>query len=170
MAADKLAGEYYLGFYHRKFGLDVTSFRFFNIFGPRQDPSSPYSGVISIFVDRLARGEPVTIFGDGRQTRDFVYVGDLAQLLRKALGLRDLAGQVINVGRGRQSSLLDLIGALEQSSGKVLARTHATARVGDIRHSCADVTKLGKLLGGVPETDLRTGLDALLRYRADGVR
>jgi UDP-glucose 4-epimerase len=163
-AADKLAGEHYLRFYHSKFGLDTTSFRFFNIFGPRQDPSSPYSGVISIFTDRLARNEPVTIFGDGRQTRDFVYVGNLARLLSQALGLRSLAGQVFNVGRGQQSSLLDLIGALEQLSGKTLARHHADPRVGDIRRSCADVTRLRQAFGAVPETDLATGLDALLRY------
>jgi UDP-glucose 4-epimerase len=71
-AADKLAGEYYLRFYHAKFGIETTAFRFFNIFGPRQDPSSPYSGVISIFVERVSQDEPVTLFGDGRQTRDFV--------------------------------------------------------------------------------------------------
>src|SRR3990170_3898667 len=84
-AADKLAGEYYLRFYHAKFGIETTAFRFFNIFGPRQDPSSPYSGVISIFIERVSRGEPVTIFGDGRQTRDFVYVGDLVKLLVQAV-------------------------------------------------------------------------------------
>lgn len=164
-AADKLAGEYYLQFYAGKYGLDTTAFRFFNIFGPRQDPSSPYSGVISIFADRLARGEPATIFGDGLQTRDFVFVGDLAQLLAEALQRRDLAGQAINVGRGQPSSLLDLIAALEKLSGRSLARTHAGARVGDIRHSCADVTRLRTLLGFVPSTELGTGLDALLRYR-----
>lgn len=164
-AADKLAGEYYLQFYAGKYGLDTTAFRFFNIFGPRQDPSSPYSGVISIFADRLARGEPATIFGDGLQTRDFVFVGDLAQLLAEALQRRDLAGQAINVGRGQPSSLLDLIAALEKLSGRSLARTHAGARVGDIRHSCADVTRLRTLLGFVPSTELETGLDALLRYR-----
>lgn len=163
-AADKLAGEHYLSFYHSKFGLDTTSFRFFNIFGPRQDPSSPYSGVISIFTDRLRRGEPVTIFGDGQQTRDFVYVGDLARLLVKALGLRTLAGQVMNVGRGQQSSLLDLIAALEKLSGKRLECRHESARHGDIRHSCADIRRLQQSLM-IPDTDLITGLDALWRYR-----
>jgi len=103
-AADKLAGEYYLRFYHAKFGIETTAFRFFNIFGPRQDPSSPYSGVISIFIERVSRGEPVTIFGDGQQTRDFVYVGDLVKLLAQALSHTKTAGQVINVGRGKQCS------------------------------------------------------------------
>jgi UDP-glucose 4-epimerase len=163
-AADKLAGEHYLSFYHSKFGLDTTSFRFFNIFGPRQDPSSPYSGVISIFTDRLQRGEPVTIFGDGQQTRDFVYVGDLVRLLVKALGLRTLAGQVMNVGRGQQSSLLDLMAALEKLSGKKLECRYESARHGDIRHSCADIRRLQQSLM-IPDTDLITGLDVLWRYR-----
>lgn len=161
-AADKLAGEYYLRFYAAKFGLDTTAFRFFNIFGPRQDPSSPYSGVISIFTDRLAKRQPVTIFGDGLQTRDFVYVGDLAALLADAIPSRASAGQVVNVGRGQQSSLLDLIAALEKISGKTLERNHAAARVGDIRHSCADTRRLQQLFGTVPKIDLATGLSSLL--------
>ncbi len=161
-AVDKLASEYYLQFYARQHGLDATAFRFFNIFGPRQDPSSPYSGVISIFADRLARAAPVTIFGDGLQTRDFVYVGDLAQLLARALTMTTLSGRVINVGRGRQSTLLDLIAALEAISGRRLERNHAPARPGDIRHSCADTALLRQLFGTVPETDLTTGLAALL--------
>lgn len=163
-AADKLAGEHYLSFYFNKFGLHTTAFRFFNIFGPRQDPSSPYSGVISIFVERSLRGEPVTIFGDGRQTRDFVYVGDLAALLVNALSNPATAGQVINVGRGRQSSLLELLTALEQLTGKPIECRHAPARIGDIVHSRADTTRLQRLLGRVPATELATGLRAILDY------
>ena len=163
-AADKLAGEHYLSFYFNKFGLQTTAFRFFNIFGPRQDPSSPYSGVISIFVERSLRGERVTIFGDGMQTRDFVYVGDLATLLVAALSTPATAGQVINIGRGRQSSLLELLTALEQLTGKPVERRHAPARIGDIVHSRADTTRLQRLLGRVPETDLATGLRAILDY------
>jgi len=162
-AADKLAGEYYLAFYTRKHGLNTTAFRFFNIFGPRQDPSSPYSGVISIFADRLARGESVTIFGDGRQTRDFVFVGDLVALLSQALSTENIAGQVVNVGRGQQSSLLDLVDALERISGRRLACDHADARLGDIRYSCADVTRLRSMFGVVPETGLEDGLRTLVR-------
>jgi UDP-glucose 4-epimerase len=164
-AADKLAGEYYLRFYHAKFGIETTAFRFFNIFGPRQDPSSPYSGVISIFVERVSRGEPVTLFGDGQQTRDFVYVGDLVKLLTQALTLKDMAGQVINVGRGKQCSLLDLLAALEQLTGKPVERRFAAARFGDIVHSCADVTRLVRLLGKAPQTDIVTGLGKILRDR-----
>jgi len=164
-AVDKLAGEYYLRFYHAKFGIETTAFRFFNIFGPRQDPSSPYSGVISIFIERVSRGEPVTIFGDGRQTRDFVYVGDLVMLLMQTLVGAEAAGQVINVGRGIQCSLLELLEALEKLTGKPVERRFEAARLGDIVHSCANISRLNRLLGKTPETDIATGLGAILRHR-----
>lgn len=161
-AADKLAGEHYLDFYHRKFRLQTTAFRFFNIYGPRQDPSSPYSGVISIFVDRLRAGQPVTLFGDGHQTRDFVYVGDLAALLARAIVASSTFGQVINVGRGTECSLLELLAALERIAGQPIARQHEPARVGDIRRSCAEVGRLRELLGEVPSTPIEEGLGRLL--------
>ena len=164
-AADKLAGEHYLSFYFSRHGLQTTAFRFFNIYGPRQDPSSPYSGVISIFVERILRGEPLTIFGDGTQTRDFVYVSDLAGLLLRSLSVPNTAGQVLNVGRGRQSSLLDLLAVLERLTGRTIDRRHAPARHGDIIHSCADTKRLQHLLGKVPDTDIAEGLGALLGSR-----
>jgi len=163
-AADKLAGEHYLSFYHRKFGLRTTAFRFFNIYGPRQDPSSPYSGVISIFVERLGAGLPVTIFGDGRQTRDFVYVRDLADLLVRAVGEPAIAGAVVNVGRGVEYSLLELLATLERVSGRVLERRQEAARVGDILRSCADTRRLTSLMGFAPVTTMEAGLAELLRY------
>jgi len=161
-AADKLSGEYYLDFYRRKFGMRTNAFRFFNIYGPRQDPSSPYSGVISIFVERLRSGLPVTIFGDGHQTRDFVYVGDLADLLARTVLAPDSGGEVMNVGRGKEQSLLELLSALEQLTGRAIERQYAPARVGDILRSCADVRRLQKNTGQLPMTDLETGLRHLL--------
>ena len=164
-AVDKLAGEYYLRFYHAKFGIETSAFRFFNIFGPRQDPSSPYSGVISIFIERVRHGAPVTVFGDGRQTRDFVYVGDLAALLAQALVLPQTVGQVINVGRGKQCTLIDLLEALERLTGKPIERRFESARLGDIVHSRADTTKLVRLFGKLPATDMLTGLGAILEHQ-----
>ena len=164
-AADKLAGEYYLRFYHAKFGIETTAFRFFNIFGPRQDPSSPYSGVISIFIERVSRGEPVTLFGDGRQTRDFVYVGDLAGLLVQTLSRPETVGQTINVGRGQQCSLIELLEALEKLTGKPVARRFEAARLGDIVHSRADISRLVRLYGKAPATYIVTGLGEILRHR-----
>jgi UDP-glucose 4-epimerase len=164
-AADKLAGEYYLRFYHAKYGIETTAFRFFNIFGPRQDPSSPYSGVISIFIERVTHGKPVTIFGDGQQTRDFVYVGDLVKLLAQSLSNSQTAGQVINIGRGKQCSLNELLDALEKLTGKPVERNHAAARLGDIVHSRADTSRLVRLLGKIPQTDIITGLGEILRHQ-----
>ena len=161
-AADKLAGEHYLRYYFHKHGLAGTAFRFFNIYGPRQDPSSPYSGVISIFVERLRQGKPVTVFGDGQQTRDFVYVGDLADLLATSLARPALVGATVNVGTGAENSLLQLLDILESASGCVLERQHAPARVGDIVRSCADVTRLQQLAGKIPATPFRAGLQSLL--------
>lgn len=161
-AADKLAGEHYLQFYAAKHGLETTAFRFFNIYGPRQDPSSPYSGVISIFVNRAQAGLPVTVFGDGRQTRDFVYVGDLVEVLLAGLTNEKMAGQTMNVGRGLECTLLELLAGLETATGKSIERKHAAPRVGDIAKSCADTTRLKTLLGWIPQTDLASGLSQLI--------
>ncbi len=161
-AADKLAGEHYLYYYFIKHGLAATAFRFFNIYGPRQDPSSPYSGVISIFVERARAGEPVTVFGDGRQTRDFVFVGDLVTLLAAALVRSGLEGKTVNVGTGIESSLLELIDAMEGLLGRPIPRNHREARVGDILRSCADVTWLRECFGTVPSTPIREGLRTLI--------
>lgn len=163
-AADKLAGEHYLRYYVSKHGLDATAFRFFNIFGPRQDPGSPYSGVISIFTDRLRTGRGVTVFGDGHQTRDFVFVGDLADILTGALDHGGLAGEVLNVGTGRECSLLELLSALEALSGRRIEREHSPARLGDIVRSCADVRRLRARYGSVPQTPVQAGLGVLLRH------
>jgi UDP-glucose 4-epimerase len=164
-AADKLAGEHYLEFYRRKFGLKGTAYRFFNIYGPRQDPSSPYSGVISIFARRIGEGAPVTIFGDGQQTRDFVYVGDLTQLLVQTLTNDAAVGQVINVGRGIECSLLDLLTEMERIAERKIERRHEPARVGDILRSCADIARLRASGGRVPATPLAQGLERLLHDR-----
>jgi UDP-glucose 4-epimerase len=161
-AVDKLAGEYYLLYYHRKYNLAPTSFRFFNIYGPRQDPSSPYSGVISIFMDRLRRNQPVTVFGDGAQTRDFVYVADLADLLARAAHGTEGVGGVFNVGTGMRHSLLQLLDHLEKLSGKKIERRHEPPRLGDIQHSCADVSRLKRVFGSAPATPFDRGLKKLL--------
>jgi len=161
-AVDKLSGEYYLSYYCRQYGLNSSSFRFFNIYGPRQDPSSPYSGVISIMVDRLLNGKTMTIFGDGKQTRDFVYVGDLAAILVESLTRSDMSGSIMNVGTGQQISLLELKSALENASGKKLEVEFAEARAGDIRFSCAGVERLVACFKKIPATSIQDGLKQLL--------
>lgn len=166
-AIDKLAGEQYLAYYHRAGQLRATTFRFFNVFGPRQDPSSPYSGVISIFLDRASSGAPITIHGDGLQSRDFIYVGDVVRALLAALDsdsqLEDMP--VYNVARGERVTLLDLLSTIEELPGvrSPLQVEHAPRRHGDIRHSLADTHRLRHDLGWRPLTSLTDGLSATLQ-------
>ena len=161
-AADKLSSEYYLDFYRRQHGLEPVVFRFFNIFGPRQDPSSPYSGVISIFCERAEKGLPIAIFGDGEQTRDFVYVGDLASILVQALELPEVQAGAINVGLNQATTLNQLLMALSQVLGDLPAISYLPARSGDIRHSRANNQRLLERFKFPEPTPLNVGLARLL--------
>ncbi|UUY08871.1 NAD-dependent epimerase/dehydratase family protein [Pseudomonas sp. J452] len=161
-AADKLASEFYLDFYQRQHGLEPAIFRFFNIFGPRQDPSSPYSGVISIFTERALSGEPICVFGDGEQTRDFFYVADLVPLLVQALTQAQVASGAVNVGHNQSISLNQLLAAIGGVLGSLPAVTHTAARAGDIRHSRADNHLLRQRFQLAPATPLQDGLARLL--------
>jgi len=157
-AVDKLGSEYYIDFYRRQFGLKTTVFRFFNVYGPRQDPSSPYSGVISILIDRAHNKLPFTVFGDGLQSRDFIYVKDLAEILCKAATQQAPSGYTINVGNGIQTALLDLLTTVETLSGHKLDTSFEAPRPGDIKHSCADNTQLRQLFSYTPKTSIAEGL------------
>lgn len=161
-AVDKLASEYYLDFYRRQHGLEPAIFRFFNIFGPRQDPSSPYSGVISIFTERAQQGLPITVFGDGEQTRDFVYVGDLVTLLVQALALPEVAVGACNVGLGRATTLKQLLAEIAAVLGDLPAVSYGQARPGDIRHSRANNARLLSRYQFPPATPMAVGLARLL--------
>lgn len=162
-AADKLASEHYLSFYQRQHGLEPVVFRFFNIFGPRQDPSSPYSGVISIFTERAQKGLPISVFGDGEQTRDFLYVGDLVELLIQALESSDVREGAVNVGLNRATSLNQLLEAVRDVLGSLPEVSYQAARSGDIRHSRADNTRLlERYRLPEPPTAMRDGLAKLL--------
>lgn len=161
-AADKLASEHYLDFYRRQHGLEPAVFRFFNIFGPRQDPSSPYSGVISIFTQRAQQGLPISVFGDGEQTRDFFYVGDLVELLVQALGAGQVEPLPVNVGWNQAVSLNQLLAEIGALCGALPQVTYLPARAGDIRHSRADNTRLQAQYQLPAQTPLRDGLARLL--------
>ncbi|MDN7143436.1 NAD-dependent epimerase/dehydratase family protein [Pseudomonas sp. JQ170] len=162
-AADKLASEFYLDFYRRQHGLEPVVLRFFNIFGPRQDPSSPYSGVISIFVEKGRNRQPVTVFGDGEQTRDFVYVADLVEILLQALQTEEPASGAVNVGLGRTTSLNQLIKAIDAATDNPLSVSYQAARPGDIRHSRADNRRLLQRFKLNEPTTVADGLRCLLR-------
>lgn len=161
-AADKLASEHYLQFYGRQHGLEPAIFRFFNIFGPRQDPSSPYSGVISIFTQRAQKGLPISVFGDGEQTRDFFFVADLVELLLQALDAQQVAPGAVNVGWNEAVSLKQLLAQIGELLGGLPAVTHLDGRPGDIRHSRADNRRLIEHYRLPVQTSLRDGLAALL--------
>src|SRR3990167_3290765 len=135
---DKLASEHYLDFYRRQHGLEPAIFRFFNIFGPRQDPSSPYSGVISIFTQRAQQGLPIRVFGDGEQTRDFFYIDDLLALLTQALDMPQVVVGAVNVGWNQAVSLNQLLAEIGSLCGGLPAVEYQAARPGDIRHSRAN--------------------------------
>jgi UDP-glucose 4-epimerase len=164
-AASKLAGDSLAVSFYHSYGLPVTCLRYFNVFGPRQDPGSPYSGVIAIFISRAVSGEGVTIFGDGRQTRDFIYVADVVRANLLACESPQAAGRVLNIGTGRGRSLLDLHSALVSLSGASLPLTYAAARPGDIYHSRSDPSRARKLLAFRPQTDFRAGLAETLAWR-----
>lgn len=162
-AADKLASEHYLDFYRRQHGLEPVIFRFFNIFGPRQDPSSPYSGVISIFIERAQQGQPIAVFGDGEQTRDFLYVGDLVEILMQALDSAEIEAGAVNVGLNQATSLNQLLAAIGDVLGGLPPVSYQAARSGDIRHSRADNARLlQRFRLPTPPTDMRSGLARLL--------
>ncbi|GLO15949.1 NAD-dependent dehydratase [Pseudomonas putida] len=161
-AVDKLASEQYLDFYRRQHGLEPVVFRFFNIFGPRQDPSSPYSGVISIFCERAVQGLPITIFGDGEQTRDFLYVGDLVQVMVQALEQPQVEEGAVNIGLNQATSLNQLLVALEKVVGSLPAVSYVAARSGDIRHSRADNQRLLARFEFPQATPMVEGLARLL--------
>ncbi|MBK9032739.1 MAG: NAD-dependent epimerase/dehydratase family protein [Myxococcales bacterium] len=159
---DKLASELMMRAYASTHGLASTPLRFFNVYGPRQDPSSPYSGVISIFADRARAGRPITIFGDGAQTRDFVYVGDVARAIVTAAMTDGGDGSAMNVGTGRETTVRELAETVVGLAGTGVTITHAPARAGEIVRSLAQVTRATAALGVTAEVTLRDGLAATL--------
>ncbi len=158
-AAGKLAGEAYVSVYARTMGLDGVSLRYFNIFGPRQDPSSPYSGVISLFSQRMSHGLRPTIFGDGTQSRDFTYVANAVAANLAALRCpRPLLGAVYNVGTGQRISLLDVITAINTILGTKLQPEFQPPRAGDVRDSQASLERIRQVLGYQPIVNFEEGL------------
>jgi nucleoside-diphosphate-sugar epimerase len=161
---DKLYTEQLAALHHALYGLEAVPLRYFNVFGPRQDPSSAYSGVISIFVTRLLAGAPLTIHGDGEQTRDFVYVADVVDANMRAMSGRYVGPAPLNVGRGGRTSLNALAAMLGEIIGVTPAITRAAPRPGDIRDSEADITHIREALGYEPRWTVRAGLEALVAW------
>lgn len=184
-AMAKLAGEYYLKVYAECFGLETVALRYFNVFGPRQDPSSMYSGVISVFSEQIVNGQAITICGDGLQTRDFVNVADVVEanlLAMNVQSVQDVEGvkrepdlndlnegsarfNVFNVATGKSTSLLSLLDGLEAIVGQTVERRFMPVRDGDIQHSLADISKVRNVLAYEPRVGLKDGLDELITQK-----
>lgn len=163
-AAAKLVGEHYLAVFCRLYGIEGLTLRYFNVFGPRQDPSSPYSGVISLFATALLAGRTPVIYGDGRQSRDFTYVENVVRGNLLALHAQGARGQAVNVATGRRVSLLELLRVMARETGRPARALKRPARPGDIRHSLAAVSLARRLLGYRPTIDLEGGLRRTLAW------
>ncbi len=157
-ALQKLVGEQYCQLFTRLYGLETVTIRYFNVFGPRQSPSSPYSGVISLFIKGVDEGVRPTIHGDGRQTRDFTFVTDVVNGVLRACEAKDASGEVINVANGGRVSLLELVRVLQSIMGSNLEPVLGPPREGDVRDSQADIFKARKLLGFEPVVPFDEGL------------
>jgi len=158
-AASKVGGEYYVRTFAGCYNMDTVVLRYFNVYGPRQVPDSPYSGAIAKFCMNFCKREPITIFGDGEQSRDFTYVSDVVQAnLLAALAPDALKGQVINIARGERHSLTEIVSILEEASGYRVPLNFAPSRVADIAHTQADITRAAAVLGYKPAVMFKDGL------------
>jgi nucleoside-diphosphate-sugar epimerase len=158
-AVAKLVGEYYCQAFTRVYGLETVSLRYFNVFGPRQDPGSQYSGVVSRFISMLLSGERPVIYGDGEQSRDFTYIDNVVAANMNAATAPDAAGKVINVANGERITLNQLLEELKELTGNSdVTAEYLEPRVGDVRHSLADISRARELLGYESKVDLREGL------------
>jgi len=163
-ALQKLVAEQYCQMFTHLYGLETVTIRYFNVFGPRQDPSSPYSGVISLFIRALVEGKQPTIYGDGGQTRDFTYVANVVDGVLRACAAPAASGEVINVAIGGRISLNELFGALKKLTGASVEPIYKETRAGDVRDSQADISKARRLLGYEPTVTLEQGLDQTIAW------
>lgn len=163
-AASKLAAEYYCVLFTKTFGLETVSLRYFNVFGPRQDPESVYSAVIPKFMELARRGKPLVVHWDGKQERDFTFVDNVVQANLKAASAKGVAGGVYNIANGKTHSLLELIAVIEELLGRKVERVHTPMRAGDVRRTWADISRAKKELGYNPTVGFKDGLIRTWEY------
>jgi UDP-glucose 4-epimerase len=169
-AVAKLAGEQYMRAFARVYGIETVVLRYFNVFGPHQDPTSPYSGVLALFCRRMLAGEQPTIYGDGEHSRDFTYIDNVvhANLLAAAAPAEKVSGQMMNTATGSRITLNDTFRILRELTGYSGEPAYAAPRAGDIRDSLADIGLAGKLLGYKPIVDFREGLRRTVEWYRNG--
>jgi nucleoside-diphosphate-sugar epimerase len=168
-AVQKYVGELYAAVYTSCFGLETVALRFFNVYGPRQDPSSAYSGVLSLFMKHLIARTSPTIFGDGEQSRDFTYVEDVAALCLKAADRPGVAGRMFNAGNGCRYTLNEMWAMLQKMEGVEIPLQYGPPRPGDVRHSMADTTAARAELGHAPRFTIEAGLEKTLEWYKESV-
>ena len=164
-AVTKLAGEHYCSVFSRLFGVEAVALRYFNVFGPHQDPGSEYAAVIPLFISALSRGERPLVHGDGSQSRDFTYVDNVVQANLLAAEASGVAGEVFNVACGQRFTLLDLLQMLNRILGTSVEPRFGEARAGDVKHSLADISKAQRLLGYSPTVSFEEGLERTVAWR-----
>ena len=163
-ALQKLVGEQYMAMFTRLYGLETVTTRYFNVFGPRQDPSSPYSGVISLFIRAILEGRPATIYGDGGQTRDFTYVANVVDGVLRACHTPGIGGEMMNVATGGRISLNTLLATVAGLVGRPAGAIYQDERAGDVRDSQADISKARRLTGYEPSVSLEDGLQRTIAW------
>ncbi len=163
-AISKLASEQYAGSFAQLFDLETVALRYFNVFGPRQDPYSSYAGVIPRFCLAAWRGAPCLIYGDGQQSRDFTFVADVVQANLLAAAAPEASGHTFNIAYGAQTTLLDVVAILRELTGQALEVRHEAPRAGDVRHSLAAIGKAQELLGYQPQVRFAEGLERTLGW------
>lgn len=163
-AASKLAGEIYGQVWSRALGLEVVALRYFNVFGPRQSPEGGYAAAIPVFATRLLAGQPVTIFGDGGATRDFVFIDNVVDANLRAAAAPGVVGQVFNIGTGVQTSVLELYRTIRDAAGSSAEPSFGPERAGDIRHSVGDISLARDVLGWTPRVGISEGLEQTVAW------
>jgi UDP-glucose 4-epimerase len=163
-AAAKAAGELYVATFYRAFGLQAVSLRYFNVFGPRQDPTNQYAGVIAAFATRMLRGHRPVIYGDGRQSRDFTFIENVVHANLLAAEAREVHGEVVNIGCGEAVDLNAMVTVFNQSLGTRLEPIYEPTRAGDVMHSLADIAAAQNLLGYRPQVDFARGLSETIDW------
>ena len=163
-AVSKLAGEHYCRVFYQVYSLETVALRYFNVFGPRQDPTSQYAAVIPKFVTAMLKGEQPVIYGDGQQSRDFSHVTNVVQANLLAATAPDVIGQVFNIACGQGYNLLELVAAINQILGTDITPIHTAPRVGDIKHSLADIAKAREMLSYQVEVEFKEGLRRLIAW------
>jgi len=168
-AVGKLAGEYYAKVFHQVFGLETISLRYFNVFGPNQDPTSQYAAAIPAFVTAILKDEPPTVFGDGEQSRDFTYVDNVVDANLLAARAEHTAGEVLNIACGKAITVNETIALVNELLGKDIKPFYTDPRPGDVKHSLADITLAQKLIGFKPAVPFHEGLQKAIDWYRDNL-